>query len=263
MLSRLLTTKEQAVLLAVAAAVCIGGVAFYLGHERAAEVSTQSAEIAPEREIIIHRVEQPIDELLEPAPASGPSGPVSSPPKRITVSVRGAVHAPGVFEFDEGARVEAAVRKAGGLLPEADTSDINMAAALIDGTTLTISAIPDEREHGKRLVLRGETKAPINPSQYTISGWRPETTHGELRAGASGAMSISSGATGRGGAIDLNTATQQELETLPGIGPKLAEAIIAYREQQRFASVEDLQNVRGIGAKRLADIRPLVTVGTR
>lgn len=262
MLSRLLTTKEQAVLLAVAAAVCIGGVSFYLGHERAAEVSIQSAEIAPEREIVIQRVERPIDELLEPAPVAGPSSQASIPPKRITVSVTGAVHDPGVFEFDEGARVEAAVRKAGGPLPEADTSDINMAAALIDGTTLIIPAMADARDRGNRLVLRGETAAPNNPAQYTISGWRPEAARGEVRAGASGVVSVGTASSGRGGAINLNTATQQELETLPGIGPILAEAIISYREQQRFMSVEDLQNVRGIGEKRLADIRPLVTVGT-
>jgi competence protein ComEA len=264
MLSRLLTTKEQAVLLAVAAAVCIGGVSFYLGHERNTEVSIQTAEAVPEREIIIQRIEQPPEELLEPGPAVEiPASAMAPPAKRITVSVAGAVRAPGVFEFDEGERVDAAVRKAGGALPDADTSDINMAAVLIDGTTLTVPEVQDEPGRGNRIVLRGQPQTPINPAQYTISGWKPEPAAGQMAAGARSGTPASASSTGRGGVIDLNTATQQELETLPGIGPKLAEAIIAYRQQQRFMSVEDLQNVRGIGEKRMADIRPLVTVGTR
>jgi competence protein ComEA len=65
------------------------------------------------------------------------------------------------------------------------------------------------------------------------------------------------------GRIDLNTATQEELESLPGIGPKLAEDILRYRTGKPFVRVDDLTEVSGIGEKRLNDIRPLVTVGAR
>ena len=64
----------------------------------------------------------------------------------------------------------------------------------------------------------------------------------------------------QGGLIDLNRATADQLETLPGIGPKRAQDIINYRQQHPFTSVEDLDNVRGVGPKTLETLRPLVTV---
>ena len=68
------------------------------------------------------------------------------------------------------------------------------------------------------------------------------------------------GAQEKGGLLDLNSASQDELETLPGIGPKLAAEIIAYRSRAPFASVDDLTNVSGIGPKKLEGVRNLVTV---
>jgi competence protein ComEA len=128
-------------------------------------------------------------------------------------------------------------------------TDINLAAYLIDGTTLTIPGEPEEHAG----VIRRPSAPPPNPAQYTVSGWQ---------AGGGGpATDSASGSRSNGsGGIDLNRASAAELETLPGIGPKLAGEIIRFRDQQPFRSVDDLDLVSGIGPKRLEAVRGLVTV---
>ncbi|MBN2308263.1 MAG: helix-hairpin-helix domain-containing protein, partial [Candidatus Hydrogenedentes bacterium] len=139
-------------------------------------------------------------------------------------------------------------------------SDINLAAPLMDGSTLTI---PDcgvtGAEEGRLVVRGGRSTAVHNPPQYTISGWQPGAgAHGGPAGADGGAAGTSPGASGL---IDLNRATQAELESLPGIGPKLADEIIRFRKDSPFRRVDDLLEVHGIGEKRLAAIRGLVTVG--
>jgi competence protein ComEA len=156
-----------------------------------------------------------------PAPAAAV---VASPsPAVIVVDVAGWVRHPGVYEFHQGDRVIDAIRRAGGGKPRADLTGINLAALLTDGQQIVV--------------------------------WRRGAAHG---GGAPGGLGSNPGAQA---IINLNTALLDELETLPGIGPALGQRIIDYREEHGpFRSVDDLLNVSGIGEKRLADLRPKVTV---
>jgi competence protein ComEA len=158
-----------------------------------------------------------------PGPAAAVVASPSPSPAVIVVDVAGWVRHPGVYEFDQGDRVIDAIRRAGGGKPRADLTGINLAALLTDGQQIVV--------------------------------WRTGAAHG---GGAPGGPGSNQGAQA---IINLNTAPLDELETLPGIGPALGQRIIDYREQHGpFRSVDDLLNVSGIGEKRLADLRPKVTV---
>jgi len=158
--------------------------------------------------------------------AAGPGGVVASPspsPAVIVVHVAGWVRHPGVYEFVEGDRVIDAIRRAGGAKQHADLTSINLAALLADGQQIVV--------------------------------WRRGAAVAVGPAGGLGSMP------GVSPLVNLNTATLDQLETLPGIGPALGQRIIDYREQHGpFRSIEDLLNVSGLGEKRLEDLRSKVTV---
>lgn len=258
MLSRFFTRREQAILLALAGAIAVGSLVLYARRgvdarlpttvEPGSAVSVEPPEAPPE----IAHFPPPPPEATEVAEA--PVERVEAPAKRLRVGVAGLVALPGVYDMREDDRIQDLLERAGGALDGADMRDINLAARLIDGTTLTIAE--DPRKAAVAGVIRREEPvwAP-NPPQYTLSGWRPESA--PVAAVTAGAIPSSAGAEGR---INLNTATQQELETLPGIGPAFAERIIAYRTQTPFRSVEELTNISGIGPKRYEAIRDLVSV---
>lgn len=265
MLSRVFTTREQLLMLGSAAAICVGGVTYYIArpHQPKAVVEVreftipapaQTETAKPEAPPVTPPTVQPVTIPLNTNPA-----PVQ---RRISVSVAGAVATPGVYEFDDGDRVETAIKAAGGATELADTSDINKAADLMDGSALVIPfAAQQGLRDGKTLVLRnGQQATALNPPEYTISGWknapRKRATTSSGPSDSTPASSLKSST----GLLDLNSASAQELEALPGIGPTLANAIIQYRAQQRFTSVDDLNNVPGIGEKRLNDLRPHVSV---
>ena len=157
----------------------------------------------------------------------------SSPGIRVHVS--GAVMSPGVYEMSEGDRVMDAIASAGGVQPNADLVSINLALRVRD----------EAQYHVPRL---GEPSLIPNPAplqRASIPNDRPSP------AGGRASPSL----------VDLNTATAQELELLPGIGPVMAGRIIAYREANGpFTSIDEAENVPGIGPKTLESIRPLATV---
>ncbi|MBV2363080.1 ComEA family DNA-binding protein [Streptomonospora sp. NEAU-YY374] len=167
-----------------------------------------------------------------PAPAPSQAAP-SAPSGTVTVHVGGDVAEPGVYRLPAGSRVADAIDKAGGTADGADTGTLNLARVLVDGEQLLV----------------GETPAPVPPAAGA-SGAPP---------GAGGAPAPGAGAAA--GPIDLNTATADHLQQLPGVGPVLAERIIAFRTRNGgFTAVEQLQDVSGIGEKRYAELRPLVRV---
>ncbi len=146
----------------------------------------------------------------------------------VTAHAAGQVAAPGVYSIPAGARVADLVTAAGGLLPEADIDRLNLAARVVDGTRVYIPR-------------RGESPPP------------------EAGAGDAGAPAIGGGAAAPSGPVDLNTATAAQLDTLPGVGPATAAAILTYRARHgRFKSVTELLEVPGIGPAKLEAIRPLV-----
>ncbi len=244
MLSQVITRKEQLVILFLGGSICLGcAVLLTLNSASDAETTTEIAEKphtppvpVVESGIVPRVVEQYV--------------PVAT---RIQVSVSGAVRDPGLYTFEDESRVQEAIDAARGTVDWADLSDINLAARLIDGTTLTIPGEPANSRSGQP-IIRKPLLPPPNPPQYTVSGWQSDRT--SPTSSPVGLLSKPAD-----GLIDINHATSAELETLPGIGPKYAAEIIRFREQQPFESVEDLDMVSGIGPKRLESIRNLVTVG--
>ncbi|NUM55279.1 MAG: helix-hairpin-helix domain-containing protein [Candidatus Hydrogenedentes bacterium] len=261
MLNRVFTSREQILLIGCASAICVGGIAYYIAQREApAPVEIREIQIPVPQEKREEPVEQPVLSAVE---AREPEK--ANPVRRISVSVTGAVTTPGVYEFDETERVEDAIEAAGGATGYGDLSDINKAAELIDGSALVIPVAGREGvEDGKRLVIRtGQSAAALNPAEYTISGWRSAARSRSSGSVAPSGTSQQTGTASTAGSelIDVNSASAEELETLPGVGPKLADAIIQYRKKQPFQTVDDLNNVPGIGDKRLADMRALVRVG--
>lgn len=151
--------------------------------------------------------------------------PSASPTPTIQVHVIGAVKRPGVVVLGQGSRVADAIEAAGGLGKGADSGDLNLAAVVADGAQVRIGDRDD-------------------PSS-------------EVRdAGTSTASS-----SGGGGTLDLNTATADQLDQLPGVGPVTASAILAWREEHgSFTRIEELQEVDGIGPKTFAQLAPHVHV---
>ncbi len=158
----------------------------------------------------------------------------------LVVQASGAVNRPGVFHLAGSSRVDDLVRAAGGLAPDADADRVNLAAPLADGQRIWIPR-------------RGEAQPPV-----VVAGVGGPSAAGSGTGVGSGG---SSGTSAPPAVVDLNTATAEQFETLPGVGPATAAAILGYRDQHgRFSSVDDLLEVRGIGDAKLEAIRPSVTV---
>ncbi len=172
-----------------------------------------------------------------PRPSGAPS---LSPDQPVVVSVVGLVTTPGLVTLAPEARVADALSAAGGALDGADTIGLNMARHLADGEQLVVGL------------------API-PGQPAALGSSVSAT--DTSAPAPGAPAPPAGAAASGGPVDLNAATVEQLDTLPGIGPVTAAAIVAWRDANgSFASVEQLGDVDGIGPARLDKLRDLVRV---
>lgn len=175
-----------------------------------------------------------------------PLGQPSSAGARVTVHVAGAVAAPGVVTLAAGARVGQAVEAAGGALEEADLDQLNLARVLEDGEQVRVPRVGED-------------------ASAWVGGASGSAGAGSGTRGGSGASASRSGGRaepGSGtGVVNINRADAAELETLPGIGPALAERIVAYRAKHgSFASVEQLTEVPGIGQAKLASLRERVTV---
>lgn len=165
----------------------------------------------------------------------------------IVVYVSGAVKAPGVYTLAAGSRVDDAVRAAGGLTERAESAGTNLAAQLSDGEHVHVAATGESAPSGA-----------LGPSSGS------DAAGGKKGAGASGKGAGKKAAAGqKAGAakVNVNTAGAEELQTLPGVGPATAKAIIAWREENgRFRSVDDLLDVSGIGKATLAKFRDRVSV---
>lgn len=179
--------------------------------------------------------ETPASSRRESLHSSGVDEPTSgSAPQTentVIVHVTGAVISPGLYELKQGDRINDALTAAGGPAPHANTSVINLAEPLADGSQIYVPAVGEE--------------AIIPPVQATQG-------KGKTPAGSSSAD---------GHLVNLNIADATELQALPQVGPVLAETIIAWREEHGgFQSVDELDQVPGIGPAKLEKLRPLVTV---
>ncbi|HSN76403.1 MAG TPA: helix-hairpin-helix domain-containing protein [Anaerolineae bacterium] len=182
--------------------------------------------------VLAWRQPQPVAFQVQPPPATATPAPTPTPAP-IKVEVAGAVQQPGVYELPASARAADAIAAAGGLAPNADGEALSLARPLQDGEKL---AAPTVR--------------PAQPAAATSS--TPE-----LAAARSGGSDLSGA-----GLINLNSASAQELEALPAIGPVTAQAIVDYRTANGpFQSVEEITKVKGIGPATLEKLKPLITVG--
>lgn len=275
MLSRLMTRKEQFLLLFFSIAICIGAAVMYFrsGHSQASE-NAESNPAPHDIPVAVRNNAQPppaVPKAPEPVPAqpaaAADSPPVTSedtPKKMLVAAIAGAVERPGMYRFYGNARVNDLIMMAGGASEGADLADLNLAAPLIDGSTLTVPvARQTVAENGKLVARGGQSAANLNPPEYTISGWRAiskQAAHVQVDGTVKVDATVQAAAQPADGLIDLNTASQDMLESLPGIGPHLAGQIISYRTQNPFKTVNDLQNVQGIGPKRMETVRPHVKV---
>jgi competence protein ComEA len=160
-----------------------------------------------------------------------------SPTAGIVVHVLGAVHEPGLVSLTAGSRVQDALEAAGGLTDKADPGELNLAQPVADGQQIVV----------------GTKKKPTGEVRDGTGG------PGSAGSGAAASPKGQDGASGQ--AVDLNTASQAELEELPGVGPVMAGKIIAWRtEHGRFSRVEELQEIDGVGPKTYAKLSPLCRV---
>lgn len=188
----------------------------------------------------------PADSGSAPARAS-PAAEQSTPTPVIRVHVLGAVRRPGVVELPAGARVQDALQAAGGPRKRAELGDLNLARPLADGQQVFVAG----RDSGDRV---SEVRDPGSPT-----GGAPGGGAGTGSGSGSGGSSDLPGAPSA--PVDLNTATLQELDDLPGVGPVTAQKILGWRDEHgSFSSVDELQEIDGIGPKTFADLAPLVTV---
>ncbi|SFC37577.1 competence protein ComEA [Bacillus sp. OV322] len=169
----------------------------------------------------------------DPLAAGEKKAPAEKKPSVIKVDVKGAVKAPGVFNAKEGDRVIDLIAAAGNFSREADKDKVNLAQLVQDQMVIYVP------EKGEAPGMEGALAAPA------------------------GAVSVPQGKGGGGdGKVNLNTASEADLETLTGIGPSKAQAILEYRDKNggSFKSAEDLKNVPGIGDKTFEKLKDSIFV---
>ena len=172
----------------------------------------------------------------------------------IRVDIKGAVVSPGVYEMKETARVNDVIYQAGGVLENADLSRINLSKHVTDEMVIVIytkeqiEAYNQSQTKIEYVYIEPECTCPDTVNDACITSKEENT---------SGTTSKEEVVQGK---ISLNTATQEQLESLPGIGASKAKAIIEYREQKPFESIEEIKQIKGIGDTLFAQIQDQITI---
>lgn len=157
--------------------------------------------------------------------------------EKIIVHITGAVNKGGIVTLEENSRVADAIEAAGGLKEDADINKINLAYILEDGVKIKIPSINDKEENEEK-----ENTQDIEIVENVPEG---NSNSGNIKTGK----------------ININKASQIELETLPGIGPSIALKIINYRnENGKFSSIDDLKKINGVGDSKYENIKNLICV---
>jgi competence protein ComEA len=208
--------------------------------------------------------------------APTPIGPFVDPTNTaptLKVQVLGQVKTPGVYDLPGGARVQDAIDAAGGTLPDADLSGLNLAGWATDGSKIEVPqlgaiapAVPVQNVPVASPTTGGLPVVTVPTGANSPVANNTPTTLPD--AGIPRAALPAGGASVNGDVeylkknpLDLNQASAAQLEVLPGVGPKMAARIVEYRLKiSRFGSVNELDNVEGIGEKRLTVLRELVVV---
>jgi competence protein ComEA len=223
-------SPRGAMALAVVAMLAALVATLFAWRSRPSEVSVASGGSAPAVGVASPSV-GPVG-IVAPSVAT-PTPRAGATAGEIVVDVAGKVRRPGVVRLPEGSRVVDAVDRAGGVLPGTDTTGLALAQRLTDGEQILVDG-----RHG-----------PAPPPAAPGGGTTDSSPAGSTASGAARAP------------VNLNTATVDQLDGLPGVGPVLAQRIVDWRTGHgSFTSTNQLSEVDGLGQKRLADLLPLVTV---
>lgn len=168
---------------------------------------------------------------------------------KIVIYIIGEVKKEGVYELEEDSRISDAIEKAGGTKENADLSQINLAYKIEDGMRIYI---PKKGE-----LVQNKEKIEDKTQEVVTGKSTDTTTSTQVNANSSTNKNSKTNIE----KININKATQTELETLPGIGPSTAEKIMAYRKENgNFKNIEDIMNVNGIGESKYSKIKDLISV---
>ena len=247
-------------LVAVLALVAVvWGVTQFSAAPRAEQIASPSATAESVQAVGAQQSPQPgAQSTAQPSASESAQGGASGE-ATVRVHVAGAVNNPGVYTLPAQGRTVDAIAAASGAAADADLDRVNLAGTLSDGVQIYVPH-------------RGETAAPaqIQPNGGTANAGQGNAANGAAQNGASQggaqpqpARTLTPAGSAQKGStpVNINTATAEELQTLPRIGPAMAQRIIAWREAHGgFRSVDELDAVPGIGPSMLENLRPLVTV---
>lgn len=227
--------KNQKIIISIAVSVIIASICYYVYAKDKNFLDLQSQEL----EIEQNQTNSTENNITE----EGSSG------NNIIVHISGAVNKEGIVELKENSRIADVIEEAEGLKEEACIDEINLAYVLEDGMKIHI---PTKEEINSK--KESESQEYITKSSGT-------NIEDDSKSNNNSSQSSNGTTLVQNSKININTATQTELETLPGIGPSTAVKIINYREQQgKFKSVEDIKNVSGIGDSKFNKIKDLIRV---
>ena len=182
---------------------------------------------------VLSQMEEEITESNETEESGNTTNEIEEETNQIVVHITGEVKNAGIVYLESGARIADAIEAAGGATEDADLDQVNLAYLLEDGQKIYIPNKNEEIEQGEYIISdSGENVIEESSSAKEVSG-----------------------------KVNINTATQEELETLTGIGSVLAQRIIEYREENgNFESIEDIKNVKGIGDSKYSDIKDSICI---
>lgn len=227
--------KNQKIIIIVIVSIIVASICYYVYVKDKSSLDLQSQKLEIEQ-----NQTNSTENNIEEEKSSG---------NNIIVHISGAVNKEGIVELKENSRIADAIEKAEGLKEEACIDEINLAYILEDGMKIHI---PTKEEVNSEKEVQ---------SQEYITKSRGTNVEDDSKNNNNSSQSPNGTTLVQNSKININTATQTELETLPGIGPSTAVKIINYREQQgKFKSVEDIKNVSGIGDSKFNKIKDLIRV---
>ena len=163
--------------------------------------------------------------------------------EKIVIHITGEVKKKGIIYLDKGSRIADAIKAAGGATKNANLDQVNLAYVLEDGQKIYIPNKNEKLEVGAYIIVNSGNNVLIEDGKN------------------SGNTTTSNNTKGVNGKVNINSANQTELETLPGIGPSLAQRIIEYRKSNgNFQNIEDIQNVKGIGDSKYSNIKENICI---
>ena len=227
-------TKKNIVMI-ICMIVCIGiGGGIYINYQQNAKIESIDILENMEKEMELSNIEEVKQENATT------QNEIAADTAKIAIHITGEVKKTGIIYLEKGARIADAIQKAGGATKNANLDSVNLAYVLEDGQKIHI---PNKNEE-------------IEQKAYIISNIGNNVVVEEGKSNSN-----KTNTKGENGKVNINSANQETLESLPGIGPSLAQRIIEYRESNgQFQKIEDIQNVKGIGDSKYSNIKEKICI---